>query len=418
MSEKPIIPKWLKDLQENSWELELFISGGAIFTLFQMSDIWINWMENLGIISIVPGRSIYLLIGTIGIETLKLGFILHLLLRALWLSMVCINYVYPSGIKSKRQKLRKPFKDITDETRDLQKQIIGTDKLCGIVMYLSISSTFLLAGLMFSFYVVYSLPLSLNIYDGFGFLLNVVLLIFLLYLIDLVFAGLFRKMKYVSYIVYPFFSILDFLSLRVLFRKPAQLFLSNVPKWKFVLSLITFLSLALTLTYLNTYKIMHWPNVFDARNYKGQMVNNPIVISNQFYRSEQTGESVTAINIQSKIINSNFLELNIPYTGRYDQLIEALSEEGKKAFLQDVFSIKINNLEYKDLVWYKTYNQNDLYYGLSTVISIENLKNGIHHLEVSCSNLLLKNESISPYTCEDIHTKVPFWKDTLNEPKQ
>ena len=26
-------PSWLKNLQENSWELELLISGGAIFTL-------------------------------------------------------------------------------------------------------------------------------------------------------------------------------------------------------------------------------------------------------------------------------------------------------------------------------------------------------------------------------------------------
>lgn len=33
------IPKRLKQPQENSWELELLISGGVIFTLFQLS----NW---------------------------------------------------------------------------------------------------------------------------------------------------------------------------------------------------------------------------------------------------------------------------------------------------------------------------------------------------------------------------------------
>ena len=31
------IPKWLKQIMENSWELELLISGGAIFSLFQLS---------------------------------------------------------------------------------------------------------------------------------------------------------------------------------------------------------------------------------------------------------------------------------------------------------------------------------------------------------------------------------------------
>jgi hypothetical protein len=30
-SESQRIPSWLQNLQENSWELELLISGGAVF---------------------------------------------------------------------------------------------------------------------------------------------------------------------------------------------------------------------------------------------------------------------------------------------------------------------------------------------------------------------------------------------------
>ena len=40
------IPKWLKQIMENSWELELLISGGAIFSLFQLSGSWVNWIES------------------------------------------------------------------------------------------------------------------------------------------------------------------------------------------------------------------------------------------------------------------------------------------------------------------------------------------------------------------------------------
>ena len=29
------VPQWLKELQENSWEVELLISGGAISALIQ-----------------------------------------------------------------------------------------------------------------------------------------------------------------------------------------------------------------------------------------------------------------------------------------------------------------------------------------------------------------------------------------------
>jgi len=39
------IPKWLRRLQENSWEMELLISGGAIFSLFQLSDLYVDFIS-------------------------------------------------------------------------------------------------------------------------------------------------------------------------------------------------------------------------------------------------------------------------------------------------------------------------------------------------------------------------------------
>ena len=45
MKEKNEIPEWLKNLQENSWELELLISDGAVFTLFQASDFLLDSVQ-------------------------------------------------------------------------------------------------------------------------------------------------------------------------------------------------------------------------------------------------------------------------------------------------------------------------------------------------------------------------------------
>jgi hypothetical protein len=41
------VPQWLKKLQENSWELELLISGRAIFSLFQLTDVFFKLDERL-----------------------------------------------------------------------------------------------------------------------------------------------------------------------------------------------------------------------------------------------------------------------------------------------------------------------------------------------------------------------------------
>ena len=82
------IPKWLKQIMENSWELELLISGGAIFSLFQLSGNRVNWIESTNEFTFFLNRSAILVIGTLGLELLKIGFITHIILRAIWLSMV------------------------------------------------------------------------------------------------------------------------------------------------------------------------------------------------------------------------------------------------------------------------------------------------------------------------------------------
>ncbi|MBK9192531.1 MAG: hypothetical protein IPM77_14075 [Crocinitomicaceae bacterium] len=60
----------MKNLQENSWELELLVSGGAIFSLIQMSDLYIDWIRTIKITTQIPGMSIILILGMFGIKIL------------------------------------------------------------------------------------------------------------------------------------------------------------------------------------------------------------------------------------------------------------------------------------------------------------------------------------------------------------
>jgi hypothetical protein len=408
---KHTIPKWLKELQENSWELELLISGGAIFTLFQVSDVWINWLETMNIISFLPGRPLFLLLGTLGLETLKLGFILHLILRSFWLSMVCINYVFPNGINKEKIKWKKPFKINIEEKEDLQSPIIFVDRLCGIVMYLSIISTFLLGGIIFTIFITVTAPMIFGVnLDVIGLVL---VLAFLLYLVDLILGGILRKIPYLSYLTFPFFTFYDYLTFRKVYQKSALLFYTNISKWKFAFSALVFFTIALTFSYLNTHRIMHWPNIFDQREYRYQMTDNDIELFYGHYKDELPEGKNPSIHIQSKIIKDNYLMLFIQYRIMFDELLEVLPEKKEEKLLSDIIQVSVNDSTYDQIEWFKTNNKTTINTGLTAIIPIENLKDGKHVLKLSCSDeLKAKSSEIDFFEemCKDFY--IPFWKDT------
>jgi hypothetical protein len=404
------IPKWLKDLQENSWELEILISGGAIFTLFQVSDIWINWMSDMSVISSLPGRTFFMLAGTLGIEILKLGFILHLILRAFWLSMVCINYVYPQGIRRDSVKWKKPFSIKEYENNDLQEPILKVDRLCGIVMYLSIISSFLLTGINFAIFVMFSVPEIFGF--DLGFVTELIFVLFLVYIFDLITNGLLRRIAVLSYITYPVFALFDVLTFRVVYQKASLLFRSNIPRWKFTLSALVFFAFAFTLSYLNTYNVMKWPNVFDARSKHGQLNPKNPVLNYKFYRDELGDQKSSPVNIPSKFIQDDHLEVFVQYRLYMDMLANALSGPDNELNFSDIFEVAIDDSVYQEIDWYETIHESSINNGLTAIIPIGDLPEGKHTLRIGCSS------KINPSKVNDFDFKcksalIPFWKEEI-----
>jgi hypothetical protein len=103
------IPNWLREIEENSWNLELLISGGAIFTLLQLPELFIEFAFTLKFTNSLPGTGLFIVLGMFSIRLLTVGFILNLLMRAYWLSLVCINYAQRKGIRLNRINWRRPF---------------------------------------------------------------------------------------------------------------------------------------------------------------------------------------------------------------------------------------------------------------------------------------------------------------------
>jgi len=52
-------PKWIRELQETSWNLEFLISGGAIFSLVQASSFFAELVQSLKITAWLPGTDFF-----------------------------------------------------------------------------------------------------------------------------------------------------------------------------------------------------------------------------------------------------------------------------------------------------------------------------------------------------------------------
>ncbi|WP_304038112.1 hypothetical protein [Mesonia mobilis] len=384
------IPQWLKNVQENSWEIELLISGGAIFALFQLSDVFIDFYNTGSILGLGINLHFFLVTGIYALKTLTIGFITHLMFRSFWLALICINYVFPNGIKT--VKHRKPFTSKFKENDDLQRLIYQLDRAAGLVMFCAIFLVVLLIGITITYFCLYIIPSLL-----FPFISNyeaIFHILLLFYLSDLILFGLFRKIPVFNYIIYPIFKLFDFFFLRKFYARPLQLYSSNISK-KFAYFGFTFLILASTIfTYNSIYKIMHWPYFFDNRPHLYNLTDKSkpeLIYSN--YKDYLIGHNLPPNGpyISSKLIKSNFLEVYIPYHSDFSYNFP-INESFDKNII-----VKIDQ-QLSEVNWFKFNDYNRVYTGLTTLIDIKNLEPGKHVLTLSSKN-------------KSYESQIVFWKD-------
>ena len=130
-------PKWMKVLEKQSWQAELVISGAAIFGSLQLPGA-INNLVDYSIYylsdktAIIFGIFFFYLMAVAVI--LIVNFVIHFILRALWIGMLGLVSVYPNGINHEfesysndyNQKLKKEFPDINQFNQKL-------DNLCSLM---------------------------------------------------------------------------------------------------------------------------------------------------------------------------------------------------------------------------------------------------------------------------------------------
>jgi len=418
--------KLLDRLQEDSWQLELLISGFAIFGLFYALEPITNKLQ----LAHFDNNQVFvnfLVIVYFSLQISIFNLLLHVLLRGLWIGSLGLRYVFGD--------IHFDQLNYSDQFTNYLKRKVGTfddyisklENTCSVIFAL----TFLLIFYVFSFFIIGFILVGFNIEvpDSMIGITRFIFIIFsigvLLTVIDFITLGFLKKNKWVSKFYFPFYWVFSFLTLSFLYRPLVYNLLDNKYGRRISVALIPFYLLIYVVFHLQFQKsnfitkdiiMSSSSNIANGWNYQDAIDKDDNVFKGEFV-------------IQSKVITEPFIRLIVPLTRKIeDALIEFNPnlkpiKDNRGLYFQSEISFFSNqkvpnemNVEYLrtfekkyrfkiDTTTYKTefivnYNKDEL--NLESYIGIHDLPEGKHTIELLCTKNS-KSDSI------DSTIKIPFW---------
>jgi hypothetical protein len=407
-------PRWLKKLAQNSWEAELLISGGAIFSLLHASDNWVELFHTFKNLYRIPGQGPLFIFGMLAINALTIGFMVHLLCRAYWVALFCLQLAFPEGVTNDTS-LKKPFKN-TPKGANIQKQVEFVNKLSGVIFYLSLFITIGMIGLIVALGVFIFVIIKLDGSNSLSYYLEMIFMFaFFAYLADLALFGLFRKIPYLSYVFYPIARFFDFISLRFVYARSIQILLSNVAKWKIAISMLFFLSATVLYSYPYMYKPMRWPNILSSMEYRNYLARDDEEYYKLYYEINYNDDTQirTNVTLNDEIID-DYLKCNIvygPITEEFMQeRINLINDTAlTNTYFEDLFDIYIDDSLCTNLDWMENAKISDKQFGLTTIMDVNHLKRGKHLFSFKPKMEYFPKDDRELDSLR-FYVDIPFWK--------
>jgi hypothetical protein len=429
---------WLDKLQQESWQLELLISGFAIFGLVSLMDI-IDVKRAEAYLANMPwvGRLLQTIMGCTFFFVFNL--IIHVLLRGLWIGAIGLRYV-SGDIDFEKLNYSEKFSNY------LKRKIGSFDKyISQLEDYSSIlfSLTFLLVFYFIGFSVVTSLlAFLLSLVNGLEFISDEneyiitqsLYFVFgftaLIVFVDFIGQGFLKKKNWTSKLFFPIYWIYSKLTLSFLYRPIAYNFLDNKLGKRVSLFLVPVYTIIAALSSLYYVNSNYLNSLFES---------SPSYAHNLNYENEITEptEFVGFASISSKVIREPYLKVFIPYTEIKEKFVFAINnnlepDEDNKGFKSNIVIINSNDTvdyvkkETKLAEYLKSINK--LYtlkidstilksdfiitknakkrIGFETYLDIEYLKKGKHLLTITGPTQFNNIDSI---TFNHKLETIPFW---------
>ena len=430
--DNPAFKKLLKKLQEESWQLELIISGFAIFGLFTAYPTIAERVEESS-----NGKQVYnfviYFVAQISCGILIFNLLLHVLLRGLWIGTLGLRYV-SGDIEYEELKYTEKFtKFLQKKVGSFDKYIATLENYCSIIFATSFLLIFYVLALTFTIiaisligtYIIGNddLPGWISKAIGIPLLIFILIGMFLTF-IDFVTLGFLKKKKWLSKIYFPIYWFYSFITLSFLYRPLVYNFLDNKFGRRLSLTLVPIYFLILLGTSLR----------YSNSNYLNDNVSSSsISANNENYEDvlRANNKFVKRPIIQSKVIQDNYLKLFIPYSENVEDYVFEFNKSLKpendiRGLGSDITFNDSNGFKNRDSIrneYIKTINilysvsvDSTIYktefilskslkdkMGFETYIGIDSLSKGKHLLKLN-RNYLKDKDTLQRNIAE-----IPFW---------
>ncbi len=429
--QSPDFKKLLQKLQEESWQLELLISGFAIFGLFTaFPNIAESAREAQNSQQIY--KFVVSLVAQISCAILIFNLLLHVLLRGLWIGALGLRYVSGDIDYEVLNYSEKFTKYLKKKVGSFDKYIATLENYCSIMFAVSFLLVFYVLAVTFTIlimviisnYILDNDNLPTWISKGFGIplILFVVLGMFMSF-IDFVTQGFFKKKKWLSKIYFPIYWVFSFITLSFLYRPLVYNFLDNKfgKRLSFILVPIYFLILLSTSF---SYKYS---------NYINDNISSSSIMANSRNYEDMLHDSkdfIDDVAIQSKVITNSYVKVFIVFSDKIEDRIfdfneslkpekdvrglgsdirfgnldfsnkDSLRTEYLKTF-NTIFSVDIDSVNHKPKFSLAKSLKEEL--GFETYLSTKNLTKGKHFLKIK------RLEKIDGGTSAVTISTIPFW---------
>lgn len=429
----PAFKKLLQKLQEESWQLELIISGFAIFGLilaYPPLQTLANEAQNNRQIQ----AAVVLTVGGISCAILIFNLLLHVILRGLWIGALGLRYV-SGDIDYEVLNYSPKFTNyLKRKVGSFDRYIASLENYCSVIFAISFLLIFYV--LAFTITVLTITLISVFLLDnddiptwiskGIGIPL-IIFIVFgmLLTFFDFVTQGLLKKKQWISKIYFPIYWVFSFLTLSFLYRPLVYNFLDNKFGKRISYILIPAYFIILIFTSF-TYKFSNYINanissndiMANSRNYEDLLIKNDAFVD--------------GVAIQSKVITDSYLKIFMPFKGHIEDRIfvfnpklkpeddirglssdmqfstgmtsvskqDSLRHEYIKTF-NSIYTVKIDSTEYTSDFIFTRWKESEL--GFETYLGIKDLTEGKHVVYIN--RAYIENDSTSTRT----RFKIPFW---------
>lgn len=432
--------KWLEILQQESWQLELIISGFAIFLLLATYEPLTNLRFQIDTLSRSSDEfsglhfPYALLIGAW--YALVINMIGHVLLRGVWISTVGLRYV-SQDIDFESFRFRPRFdKFLRRSIKSFDHYISQLEQLCSIVF----AFTFLIVFMMMSvgafigfFYVLNvfifdSIPGRLGENDNHWLRQALNLTFFLagvVYFVDFLTLGWLKRRKWFAFVFYPFYRFMGWITLAFLYRPIYYNLIDHKFGRRVSFLLVPYIVVAMFISSLR----------FQSHAYLPRESGKYYVRDIYYDDMREPKKTTTRASIPSKYLENGFLELFIPYNPQSeDETIKTIcpdlvpprstgfrlrgmisagdmynngsNTDSALLCLSQLHQVYIDDSLYSELNYRFHHHQTRRDYGLLTIIDVDHLERGEHQLVVKTQDYSRRRDTLF---WQD-RALFPFWK--------